>query len=142
MIGKLSKFDPKNDSITAYVERITLYFQANEIADGKQDAVFLSTIGAKTYALLGNMVTLSLPKDKSFVQLVDILKEHYEPKSLVIAECFNFHRRAQQTGKSVKEFAAELRRLTIHCDFGDHLDKALRDHFMCGLNSETTQNGY
>jgi len=39
----------------------------------------------------------------------------------------------------VKEFAAELRRLMIHCDFGDHLDEALRDCFMCGLNSETTQ---
>ena len=139
MIGKLSEFDPKNDSITAYVERITLYFQANEIADGKQVAVFLSAIGAKTYALLRNLVTPSLPKDKSFVQLVDVLKKHYEPKPLVIAERFNFHRRAQQTGESVKEFAAELRRLTIHCDFGDHLDEALRDRFVCGLNSETTQ---
>jgi len=47
--------------------KITLYFQANKIADSKQIAVFLSTIGAKTYALLRNLVTLSLPKDKSFV---------------------------------------------------------------------------
>jgi len=85
------------------------------------------------------LVTPSLPKDKSFVQLVDILKKHYEPKPLIIAEHFNFHRRAQQTGESVKEFAAELRCLTIHCDFGDHLDEALRDRFACGLNSETTQ---
>jgi len=67
IIGKLAKFDWKNDSITAYVERIVLYFQANEIADGKQVAVFLSVIGAKTYTLLRNFVTPSLPKDKSFV---------------------------------------------------------------------------
>ena len=67
MIGKLAEFNPKNNLITAYVERITLYFQANKIADGKQVAVFLSTIGAKTYALLRNLVTPSLPKDKSFV---------------------------------------------------------------------------
>ena len=39
----------------------------------------------------------------------------------------------------MKEFAAELRHLTIHCDFGDHLNEALRDCSMCGLNSETTQ---
>ena len=42
-------------------------------------------------------------------------------------------------GESVGDFAAELRRLTIHCDFGDHLDKVLRDHFICGLTSETIQ---
>ena len=101
--------------------------------------MFLSAIGAKPYALLRNLVTPDLPKDKTFVQLVEVLKKHYEPKPLVIAERFNFHRRAQQTGESVKEFAAELRRLTIYCDFGDHLDEALRDRFVCGLNSETTQ---
>ena len=45
-IGKLTEFDPKSDSITAYVEIVTLYFQANEVAEEKQVAVFLSAIGA------------------------------------------------------------------------------------------------
>ena len=58
---------------------------------------------------------------------------------LVIAECFNFHRRSQQTGESAKYFAAELRRLTIHCNFGNHLDEALGDRFVCGLNTEMIQ---
>ena len=138
-IDKLDEFDPRDDSITAYVERVTLYFQANGIADDKQVAVFLSAIGAKTYSLLRNLTTPTLPKDKSFTQLVEILKRHYEPKPLVIAERFNFHKRAQQMGESVRDFTAELRRLTIHCDFGDHLDEALRDRFVCGLTSETIQ---
>ena len=42
-------------------------------------------------------------------------------------------------GESVRDFAAELRRLTIHCDFGYHLDEALRDHFVCRLTNETIQ---
>ena len=45
----------------------------------------------------------------------------------------------QRTGESAKDFAAELRRLTIHCEFGDHLNEALRDRFVCGLNNETIQ---
>ena len=57
--GNLIEFDPKTDSITAYVERITLYFQANEVANGKKVATFLSAIGAKTYALLRNLTTYS-----------------------------------------------------------------------------------
>ena len=55
-IGELDKFDLSNDSITAYVERANLYFQANGIGEGKQVAVFLSAIGAKTYSLLRNLI--------------------------------------------------------------------------------------
>ena len=138
-IGKLDEFNPRDDSITAYVERVTLYFQANGIEENKQVAVFLSAIGAKTYSLLRNLTTPALPKDKTFVQLVEILKTHFEPRPLVIAERFNFHKRAQKMDESVRDFAAELRRLTIHCVFGEHLDEALRDRFVCGLTSETIQ---
>jgi len=65
--------------------------------------------------------------------------KHYEPKPLIIAERFAFHKRSQHLQESVKDFTAELQCLTIHCAFGDHLDEALRDHFVCGLTSETIQ---
>ena len=41
--------------------------------------------------------------------------------------------------KSIAEYVAELHKLTLNCDFKDHLDKALRDRFVCGLQSETTK---
>ena len=126
-IGRLTEFDPKSDSVTAYVERANLFFQVNDIAEAKQVAVFLSAIGPKMYALLRSLLTPAVPKDKTLAQLVEVLKKHYKPKPLVIAERFNFHRRSQLTGESVKDFAAKLLRLTIHCEFGVHLDKALRD---------------
>ena len=34
---------------------------------------------------------------------------------------------------------AELRKLTTNCDFSDYFEEALRDRFVCGLCSETTQ---
>ena len=125
--------------MTAYVERTQLFLEANEIAEAKHVAVFLSAIGAKAYALLRNLLAPVSPKEKTFKELVDTLKSHYEPKPLTIAERFHFHRRAQRTYESVKEFAAELRRLSTHCEFGTYLDEALRDRFVCGLGSETTQ---
>ena len=84
-------------------------------------------------------MTPAVPKDKTFDQLVDVLKKHFEPKPLVITERINFHKRSQLAGESVKEFAAELRRLMIHCDFAGHLDETLRDRFLCGLKNETIQ---
>jgi len=56
--------------------------------------------------------------EKFFVQLVEILTKHYEPKSLIIAERFAFHKCSQHHQKSVKDFVAELRCRTIHCAFG------------------------
>ena len=80
-------------------------------------------------------MTPAVPKDKTFDQLVDVLIKHFEPKTLVITERINFHKRSQLAGESVKEFAAELRHLMIHCDFAGHLDETL----MCGLKNETIQ---
>ena len=38
--------------------------------------------------------------------------------------------------KSVADFIAEIRRLASACKFGDYLDDALWDQFVCGLRSE------
>ena len=59
-------------------------------------------IGGKTYAILKNLVAPTLSKDKTFDELVAALKGHFEPKPLVIAERFHFHRRAQAEGESIK----------------------------------------
>ena len=109
VVGKLEEFDPANDSITAYVERAQLFIEANGIPAEKKVAVFLSAIGSKTYSLLRNLLAPMPPKDKDFDELVSSLKGHFEPKPLIIAERFNFHRRQQAKGESVAEYISELR---------------------------------
>lgn len=49
MIGKLSEFDRTSDSLSVYVEWVNLLFEANEIAQAKCMAVFLSAIGEETF---------------------------------------------------------------------------------------------
>lgn len=64
---------------------------------------------------------------------------HYEPKLIVIIECFHFHRCNQASGESVAEYVAELHQLTTHCQFGEYLDEALRDRLMCsGMHNTAT----
>ena len=70
-----------------------------------------------TYGLLRNLLAPASPKDKSFKEIVDTLKAHFEPKLLVIAERFHFHRRNQNSVESVAMYVAELRRLATHCAF-------------------------
>lgn len=67
-----------------------LYFATNDIKDEKKVPVLLSAIGAKTYVLLRSLVTPTAPKDKSFKDISDALKEHFEPKPIKAAERYYF----------------------------------------------------
>ena len=60
----------------------------------------MTVVGSKTYSLLRSLVAPSL---KTFV--------HFEPKPLVIAERFLFHKRSQALGESIANDMAELRKL-------------------------------
>ena len=61
------------------------------------------------------------------------------PKPSVIAERFRFHKRKQRSSESVLTYVAELRKLSIHCNFGETLDDTTRDRFVCGIRNESTQ---
>ena len=137
--GCLEKFRPESDSIRAYLERVTLYFQANDIGEDKRVPILLSSIGASTYALLRDLVAPDAPGTLTFRRLSEVLTAHFEPKRMVIAERFYFHKRVQAVGESIADFDVVLRKLAIHCEFGATLEESLRDRFVCGLQHEATQ---
>ena len=59
--GCLKEFLLDADSIGAYVEWMSLYFQGNDIVEGKQVPILLSSIGAWTYSLLRDLVAPDAP---------------------------------------------------------------------------------
>ena len=138
LIGALEPFDPSKMQWTSYTERMQEYLLANGVEDDrKKVAILLSTIGEVAYELLSDLYAPEKPNTKTFEQLVDKLKEHWQPKPTVISERYRFHQRSQQKGETVTDFVAALRRLAKHCQFGDFLNQALRDKLVCGLSSET-----
>ena len=54
-VGRMEPFDPANESIVVYLERMQLYFEANGIKAKKQVPVFLNIIGRENYGLLRNL---------------------------------------------------------------------------------------
>ena len=56
----------------------------------------------------------------------------------MIAERFHFYRRIQAPGETVHDFQADLRKVTINCEFGNILD-ALRDRLVCGIRNDQAQ---
>ena len=139
--GKIQEFKPDGkERFSTYIDRLNLYFDANSVAQDKKVAVFLTVIGAGNYALLSDHFAPDKPKDKSLDELIDVLKGHFEPEPILIAERFQFHKRDQKRGETIATFVAELRCLATHCSFGaDFLDQALCDRFVCGLANEAIQ---
>ncbi|XP_078253747.1 ER membrane protein complex subunit 2 isoform X1 [Rhinoraja longicauda] len=139
IIGSIGEFAPKTESWSAYVERLEQFFEANDIAVEKQVATLLSVMGASTYGLLRNLVQPLKPKDKSYDDIVNILKTHFEPKPLLIAERFRFNRCNQRADESVTSYVAELKQCAVNCEFGETLNETLRDRFVSGICNEASQ---
>ena len=131
--GKLQEFQPANESIKRYLERVKLYFKANDVADDKQVPILLSSIGSANYALLCDLLAPASPGEKSFAIIETALCGHFEPRRSVIADRFHFHKREQTPTETIADFDAALRKLAVHCQFGDTLEDTLRDRFVCGL---------
>ena len=142
IIGHLEPFDPDNELIVVYLERMQLFFEANGIKAENQVPVFLLIIGQKNYGLLRNLTAPEKPSQKSLSDLKEILKKYFEPKPQTIstvASRFQFHQRQQQPGETAAMFLAELRKMAVPCEFGNALDESLRDRLVCGLANEAHQ---
>ncbi len=94
--------------------------------------MLLLVIGMKPYSLISGLVSPVKPEHKSLEELKTILKRHYDPEPIVIAERFRFYQRTQKPGESIAEFLASLRKLATRCKFGGFLAEALRDRLVCG----------
>ena len=104
VVGTLEEFDPKGDSMAAYIERALMYLDANNVPQNKKAATLLSAIGKNTFHVLRNLMAPAKLQDQSFEDIVKALLDHYEPKQLVIAERFNFNRRQQRPSESVADY--------------------------------------
>ena len=50
------------------------------------------------------------------------------------------HKRDQAADETISDFDAALRKLAIHCQFGDTLQEMLRECFVCGLHHHAIQH--
>ena len=57
----------------------------------------------------------------------------------MIAERYKFYKRIQKGNESVAEYIITLKQFAKHCDFGEFLNDALRDQFVCGLCQQSAQ---
>ena len=71
---------------------------------------------------------------------MDNLTKHMDPKPIVIAVRFKFHKAEQQESDSIRDFFGRLKKLVETCEFGGYREETIRDWFMCGLKERTIQS--
>ena len=85
------EFNPDREVWISYTERLVQYFVANGITEGDtRQAVLLSSCGAPTYQLIRNLAAPAKPTEKSFTQIVDLVREHHQPRPSVIVQKIQF----------------------------------------------------
>ena len=77
-------------------------------------------IGPSAYKLLRNLLAPAKLKDKTYTELVGILKVNYSPKPSEMVHPLCFNSRFRQAEESVSTFVLELRCLAEFCNFAQH----------------------
>ena len=143
LLGKIDHFDPELEEWSQYVERLGEFFKANGIVGeenkAKRRATFLSVVGPSPYKLLRSILAPVKPSEKTFEELADVLKNHYNPPPSKVMQRFRFNMRSRKPGESVAIYVAELRRLAEFCNYGGSLDKMIRDRLVSGINDDNIQ---
>ena len=83
VLGRLQEFDPRVDNMSTYLERLELYFDANAVEPARKVSVLLTVIGARVYDTLCSLLAPGKLQDKSFTELLEMLKEHFDLKPLL-----------------------------------------------------------
>ncbi|XP_046753091.1 uncharacterized protein K02A2.6-like [Diprion similis] len=133
-IGQLKEFDMKED-FELWIERFEQFVIINNVIEVKQKSLFLTLIGTQAYSLLRNLCAPVLPSGKTLSELRTVLKGHLQPAQSVITVRYKFKECRQEDNQSIKQYLANLKQISILCEFGDNLESSLRDQFVWGLKS-------
>ena len=143
LLGSIDKFDPELEDWAQYVERVGQFFEANGIVGeenaAKRRSTFLSVVGPSPYKLLSSILAPVKPSEKTFEELTEVLRNHYSPPPSEVMQRFRFNTRSRKPGESVATYVAELRRLAEYCNYGNTLEKMIRDRLVSGINDDNIQ---
>ena len=104
LFGRVGELNVACETFSAYVERMEMFFTANNIVEitgegsfaanrvvaSRKRAIFLTEVGPEVYSTLSNLLVPTKPKDTPFMDIVQILEKPYNPKLLEIAQSFHF----------------------------------------------------
>ena len=139
--GSIGEFNSTQEDWLLYTECLVQYFLANGISEdgNKRRAILLSSCGTATYQLIHNIVAPDKPTNKTFAELMALVKAHHQPRPSTIMQRFHFHTQTQKPSESVGDIIAQLQKLSGYCEFGDTLQHIFHDQLVCECKHQRLQ---
>lgn len=139
LIGNIEAY-VLGDDFKLYKERLEHFLELNKITDDTPKINVLASFGgADLYKVLYSLTQPKKVTEHKYEELITKLETHFAPKRNIVAESFKFNKRDQKQGETIAEYIVELKTMAQSCDFGNFLDRALRDRFICGVSNESIQ---
>lgn len=137
----LEKFIPAVEEFSSFIERVHYFFDAHKITDDAENAkqrkgIMLCALGPATLDLLHDLMYPERPADKTFDEIVAVLKSHFEPPPNATLGGYKFLQCKQKKNQSIAEFVAELRKTAKHLDYpANFLERVIRDQLYSGVRN-------
>ncbi|XP_043466332.1 uncharacterized protein K02A2.6-like [Leptopilina heterotoma] len=131
-IGTLAEYKLGEDW-QIYEERLDQYLTANYIKDDRKVSVLLTVIGPDAYKVIRDLANPDLPKDKTYLQLCEILRSQFSPRVSTFRKRIEFYETRQEQNEKVSEWYARIKKVAADCKFGNQLEAILKDKFISGL---------
>ncbi|CAK1578726.1 unnamed protein product [Parnassius mnemosyne] len=135
-LGNLPVFDHKTSEWSIVYGKLTQFLRINNVTKEEiKSGILLTHLTDETYRLVRNLAYPNTVESLTYNELVQILNSHFKPKQCSFVDKANFFGATRSPGESLGDWAARLRGLASHCEFGDALETNLRDRFVLGLGS-------
>lgn len=127
-------FRPFEDSETIrnFMKRLSVYMLMNDVTDPKMKVyTLLSALPPELHEQLQNLCSPDDPISKDFAELTTILENFIDPKPSAWASQHTFINRLQETHETVAQYASELKKLSLNCEFKcEHFTKPNLESFL------------
>ncbi|XP_055626731.1 uncharacterized protein LOC129768834 [Toxorhynchites rutilus septentrionalis] len=133
LIGSIGEFDSSRDDWNVYYERLEQFYEVNEVPEVKRSAFLISVVGTDAYKSLRDLCHPTLPKDKPFEALCELLRKQFSPQISIFRERTKFYNARQESHENVTQWYGKLKRLSVDCKFGSNLEAVLLDKFITGM---------
>ncbi|XP_044757822.1 uncharacterized protein LOC123315976 [Coccinella septempunctata] len=132
------EFQLHQDDWDTFIERLELYFMANDVDPTKQVAELLTKVCVNSYSLIRSLASPVKPKDLKYDEIIKLVSNHLQPKPSEISERNKFNSTRQAPNEPVNDFIVRLKRLSVNCNF-ENLDTSLRDQFVNGIRDQNVK---
>ena len=113
VVGSIADYTP-DENWQQYLEWLQFFLEVNGVTNAsKKRATFLSVVEPMTFQLLRSLIAPANPSDKTFEELTEVLKTHFNPEPSEIVERYKFHTRIRRLGESIATYRSYERCLSV-----------------------------